>query len=90
MMDVQDLKFLFESFEVKAQSKSTENPHDAELRRWKEKWLFLSALVTFFLVLLTGIGFIITQVTSPSVGTVFNGIFGLAMILAGYIGGKKI
>src|SRR3990167_8729016 len=48
-MDVQDLKFLFEVIDVKAQSKSTEDPHDANLRRFKDKWLFiLTRLYEFF------------------------------------------
>ena len=44
-MDVQDLKFLFEVIDVKAQSKSTEDPHDANLRRFKDKWLFIITLI---------------------------------------------
>ena|SRR3990167_3809896 len=48
-MDVQDLKFLFEVIDVKAQSKSTEDPHDANLRRFKDKWLFIiTRLYEFF------------------------------------------
>ncbi len=40
-MDVHDLKFLFEVIDVKAQSKSTEDPNDANLRRFKW-WFWLS------------------------------------------------
>lgn len=83
-MDVQDLKFLFEVIDVKAQSKSTEDPNDANLRRFKDKWLFI---VTLILILFSFIGwgfFIALRPDSPQLGIVLNGGFGLVMALAGY------
>jgi hypothetical protein len=83
-MDVHDLKFLFDVIDVKAQSKSMEDPRDANLRRFKDKWLFITTLI---LILFSFIGwgfFIALRPDSPQLGIVLNGGFGLIMALSGY------
>lgn len=83
-MDFRDLKVLFEAIDVKAQTKFTEDPMDANLRRFKDKWLFITTLI---LILFSFIGwgiFIASRPDSPYLGIVLNGGFGLVMALSGY------
>ncbi len=83
-MNINDLKILLEVIDVKAQSKITEDPNDANLRRFKDKWLFI---ITLMLILLSFIGwilFITLRPDSPQLSIVLNAGFGLLMALVGY------
>ena len=66
----------------------TKNPQeaheDAKLRRFKDKCLFLAALVAVAIVFGICICFLTFRPESPHVGTTLNGTIGLAMGLIGY------
>ena len=82
--DLDQFKSILEIFEVKAQSKMIEHPDDARLRRFKDKWLFITTLV---LILFSFVGwglFITLRPDSPQLNIVLNGGFGLVMALSGY------
>jgi hypothetical protein len=83
-MDAQDLKLLFEVIDVKAQTKVNEHPDDAKLRRFKEKWLFITTLIAIAIVFAACISFLLLKQDSPYTGIALNGVIGLAMALAGY------
>lgn len=83
-MDANDLKLLFEVIDVKAQSKKNENQEDAQLRRFKEKWLFLITVSLIPVIIIFCIGFIIVKPDSSYSGIAMNGSIGLVMALSGY------
>ena len=73
-----------QGLDVHIKSTRNENPKDADLRRFKEKWLFIATLV---LIVISFIGwgwFIVFHPESPHLGIVLNGGFGLLMALIGY------
>lgn len=83
-MDVHDLKFLFDSFEVKAQSKIFEHPEDANHRRFKDKWLLIitSALLLFTFLFITI--FVLLNPASSNSGIAINALTGIVMGISGY------
>ena len=84
-MNLDDFKHLLSHLDVKAESKKpSEDPHDAKLRRFKDKWLFVATLVAIMIVFLTCLGFLTLQQNSPYTGIALNGVIGLGMALAGY------
>lgn len=69
---------------------SQEPQEDANLRRFKDKWLFIATLISFAIMFCICIGFLILEPNSSYIGIVLNGIIGLTLALAGYyVRGKK-
>jgi hypothetical protein len=84
-MNLDDFKHLLSHLDIKAESKKpSEDPHDAKLRRFKDKWLFIATLIAIAIVFGTCIGFLLLKQDSPYTGIALNGVIGLAMALAGY------
>ena len=73
-----------EKFRLKIESKEHEDPNDAKLRRFKDKWLFIATLIAIGIVFAACIGFLLLKQDSPYTGVALNGVIGLAMALAGY------
>jgi len=73
-----------QGLDLHIKSTKNENPKDADLRRFKDKLLFI---LTFIIIVLSFIGwivFIILRPDSPLLGNVITGEFGLLMALIGY------
>jgi hypothetical protein len=83
-MDANDLKLLFESIDVRAQSKANELPEDACLRRFKDKWLFLTTLAMILSTVTCLSLFILFRPESSNTGIAWNSLMSLVMALAGY------
>lgn len=84
-MNLDDIKILFEHTDITIQSKRIpEEPEDANLRRFKDKWLFITTLILIILSGYTCILFIIMNHWNSSSGIALNGIIGLTMALGGY------
>lgn len=83
MTDI-NLDDLAKHFNVTIGTKKPEDPKDAELRRFKDKNLFLATLIAFAIMYIVCIAFMVTQPTSPYIGTALNGVIGLTLALAGY------
>lgn len=73
-----------EKFDVQIKSRGKEEPEDAHLRRFKDKWLFIATLIAIAIAFVTCIGFLLLKQGSPYAGIALNGVIGLAMALAGY------
>ena len=73
-----------EKFDVQIKSRGKEEPEDAHLRRFKDKWLFISTLTAIAMVFAICIFFLLLKQDSPYAGIALNGVIGLAMALAGY------
>jgi len=82
-MNIDDISKLLTHIDLKAESKKIENHEDAILRRFKEKWLFISTLIALVVAFCTCIGFLLKP-DSPYSGIALNGVIGLTMALAGY------
>ena len=81
-MNLDDFKHLLSHLDIKAESKKpSEDPHDAKLRRFKDKWLFIATLIGIAIVFGTCIGFLLLKQDSQYT---LNGVIGLALALAGY------
>ena len=83
-MEANDLRLLFEAINVTAQSKSTEDPDDACLRRFKEKWLFVATLIFIGFAFVVCVLVIFYKKDGAYTGVALNGVIGLASALAGY------
>jgi hypothetical protein len=70
--------------DVNIKSKQKEDPDDASLRRFKEKWLFITTIVAIAITYFVGFFFLIIKPVSSYSGIALNGIIGLTMALAGY------
>lgn len=78
-----------QKYQIKINSENFEDPNDADLRRFKDKWLFI---VTMILIMFSFIGwfmFIALNPDSRYLGNVINAGFGLLMALVGYYVGTK-
>lgn len=73
-----------EKFKVKIESKEQEDPEDARLRRFKDRWLFIATLIAIGIVFVVCICFLLLKQDSRYTGIALNGVIGLAMALAGY------
>ena len=51
---------------------------------YKKLWPFILGIVIYFIVLLSLVSFIIFHPDSPYTGIALNGVFGLALGMAGY------
>ncbi len=85
-MNIDDISVIFQHMDLKIESKRPiEDPQDARLRRFKDRWLFIATLIVITVALCVCIGFlIIASPDSPHAGIALNGIIGLTMALAGY------
>jgi hypothetical protein len=84
-MKIEDIGLILQHMDLKAESKkSPESPEDAQLRRFKEKWLFIITLLAITTVFVVCINYLILKQESPYTGIALNGVIGLAMALAGY------
>jgi len=84
-MNIDDISVILQHMNLKLESKRpTEDIQDADLRRFKDKWLFVVTLVAIALVFSVCTGFIIVNPNSSHAGIALNGIIGLTMALAGY------
>ena len=82
-----ELYKLSELFDFHAKSKNNESEDDAKLRRFKEKWLFISTLISIAIMYICCIYFILFS-QNPDIA--LNGIMGLTMALVGYYVRGKI
>lgn len=73
-----------EKFDVQIKSRGKEEPQDAHLRRFKDKWLFIATLIAITIVFCICIGVLIFKQDSPSTAIALNGVIGLTLALAGY------
>lgn len=73
-----------QGLDVHIKSSRNENPKDADLRRFKDKWLFIIMLVLIIISFMGWGFFIVFHPDSRHLGTVLNGSFGLLMALIGY------
>jgi hypothetical protein len=83
MTDV-NLKDIEKNFDLSLIPKKNEDPEDAKIRRFKDKWLFISMLLAFGVMFAVCIYILVFIPNSPHTGTALNGIIGLTMALAGY------
>lgn len=61
-MNLDDFKHLRLHIDMKAESKKpSENPYDAKLCRFKDKWLFITTLLAIAIVFTTCIGFLLLK-----------------------------
>jgi len=79
-----DLEKVAEHFHITIEPKKNEDPADANLRRFKDKWLFIATLIAVMLMFAICLFLLITKPNSPYSGTALNGVIGLTMALAGY------
>ena len=83
MTDV-NLDELAKHFNISMDSKKFEDPKDGELRRFKNKYLFISTIIAFALMFSVCVFVMVAQSNFSYTGTALNGIIGLTMALAGY------
>jgi hypothetical protein len=79
-----DLEKVAEHFHITMEPKKNEDPADASLRRFKDKWLFIATLIAFMLMFGVCLFLLISKPNSPYAGTALNGVIGLTLALAGY------
>lgn len=79
-----NLEEIADHLDVHIKSKLKEDPIDAKLRRFKEKWLFIATLIALAIVFFACIAFMVLKPESAYTGIALNGIIGLTMALAGY------
>ncbi|OGT42003.1 MAG: hypothetical protein A3F42_04370 [Gammaproteobacteria bacterium RIFCSPHIGHO2_12_FULL_37_34] len=77
-----NLEELAAHLDVHIKSKNKEEPEDAKLRRFKDKWLFIATIAAICIVFIVCIALMILQPNFA--GIALNGIIGLTMALAGY------
>lgn len=77
-----NLEELAAHLDVHIKSKNREEPEDAKLRRFKDKWLFIATIIAIAVVFIVCIALMILK--SGFSGIALNGIIGLTMALAGY------
>lgn len=85
-MKIEDIGKILSEFHVKAESKINEDPNDATLRRFKEKWLFIITqllLISVFVICII-FTFITFKNNSPYTGIALNGVIGIGLAMAGY------
>lgn len=89
-MKIDDIDIILQHMNLKFESKQpAEDPQDAKLRRFKEKWLFITTLVALAIVF--GVCIFIIVLKPTHMGIALNGIIGLTMGLAGYyVRGKTL
>lgn len=90
MKDFDRFELLLEKFEVKAHTKIIENIEDANLRRFKDKWLFITTIILILFSFICWILFVVLRPDSPHINIVLNSGFGLVMALCGYYVKGKI
>lgn len=84
-MKIEDIGLVLQHIDLKFESKKpTEDPEDAKLRRFKERWLFIATLIALVVVFGVCVSFVILKPSSEYIGIALNGIIGLSMALAGY------
>lgn len=83
MTDV-NLDDLAKHFNVTIDSKKPEDPKDAELRRFKDRLLFIATMIAFAIMYSVCIFLIVLQPNTSYIGTALNGVIGLTLALAGY------
>lgn len=83
-MNISDLKVLLEVIDVKAQSKSNEDPHDANLRRWKEKCSFITVMVCLIGLLIGLALYVFFRPDSKNEGIALSGAISIVMGMSGY------
>lgn len=77
-MNLDDFKQLLSHLDIKAESKKpSEDPYDAKLRRFKDKWLFIATLIAIAIVFSVCIGFLLLKQDSQYTGIGLNGIMGV-------------
>ncbi len=79
-----NLEDIASHLEISIKSKNKENPEDANLRRFKDKWLFIITMIAIIIVLCVCVFLIVLKPDSSYIGIALNGIIGLTMALAGY------
>ncbi len=84
MSDINNIKEFLNQFNFTAEFKNIENHEDAKLRRFKDKWLFITTLISLGLMFMTCIGFLLLKKDSVYAGAALNGIIGLTIALCGY------
>jgi len=77
-----NLEELAAHLDVHIKSKNQEEPEDAKLRRFKDRWLFVATLTAIAMVFIVCI--VLIMLKSNFAGIALNGIIGLTMALAGY------
>lgn len=83
-MDGDDIKLLFEKFDVRANSKILESSDDAKHRRFKDKWLLvITSILLYFIFILLSI-FILLNPNNGHVGLAINALTGIGMGVFGY------
>ena len=70
--------------DVHIKSKQKEDPNDAKLRRFKDKWLFIATIIAIAIMYFVCIWLLIMKPDSSYPGIALNGIIGITMALAGY------
>ena len=84
-MNIEDIGVVLQHMNLKFESKMpSEDPADAKLRRFKDRWLFVATLIALAMVFGVCIGFLTLKPDSAYTGIALNGVIGLAMALAGY------
>ncbi len=84
-MKIDDIGIVLQHMNLKLESKAPgEHPEDGKLRRFKDKWLFITTLISIAVVLGVCISFLILKPDSIYTGVALNGVIGLTMALAGY------
>jgi hypothetical protein len=81
MDNIELITKIIEHTRFNVQSKSNESEDDAKLRRFREKWLFISTLISIGIMYLCCSYFILFS-SYPEIA--LNGIMGLTMALIGY------
>ena len=79
-----DLNAFADKFDLQIRSRGREEPEDAHLRRFKDRWLFIATLIAITTVFGICISFLLLKQDSPYTGIALNGVIGLTMALAGY------
>lgn len=84
-MNLDDFKHLLSHLDIRAESKRPlEATEDANLRRFKDKWLFLVTLLLILGAFIGLVSFVMLRPDSPQTGIAINSGMGLVMALSGY------
>jgi hypothetical protein len=84
-MKIEDIGVVLQHMNLKFESKKpAEDLEDAKLRRFKDRWLFITTLIALAIVFAVCINFLVIKPDSPYTGIALNGVIGLAMGLAGF------
>lgn len=71
-------------FSVTLSKSPQEKSEDAKLRRFKEKWLFVTTLFVILVTFGACLAFVFLRENSQHTGAALNGMIGIAFALAGY------